>query len=184
MGHQKKFSSAYFLFAVVTALLSCCCSPASSFTFLPRVSRTKDAVVIDCIFKLTSPLIYDSTTIVESNVHVYCLNSVDYVGYAPFYHGKTLYGQIANPALVPVPSFHPYPMAYRQQQQDSNGWSYSFSYPSVIDSFDKQGGATPAPVIQCGKGPTALPTRSSIGQRVAGDGATAAKANAWPFVVS
>jgi hypothetical protein len=45
LGNQKGFSTAVVLFAVVTLL-----SPASSF-FLPRVSRTDDAVVIDCNYK-------------------------------------------------------------------------------------------------------------------------------------
>jgi hypothetical protein len=45
--HQKGFSTAVVLLAVVTLLSSC--SPASSFASLPRVSRTKDAIIIDCI---------------------------------------------------------------------------------------------------------------------------------------
>jgi hypothetical protein len=113
------------------------------------------------------------------------LISVAGVGYAPSYYGKTLYGQIVNPGFVPLPSFNPYPMAYRQQQQDPNGWSYSFGHPSPIafeDAwFSKQ---EVAASTQCGKGPTALPKRSFIGQRVFGLGTTEAKANAWPFMVS
>jgi hypothetical protein len=127
----------------------------------------------------------------------YCLNSVAGVGYAPSYHGKTLSGQIVNPEFVPLRSLHPQPLlAYRHQQQNSNEWSYSFAYPSPIDvsaadvSPSKQGGGAtttttrPAPSIQCGKGPTALPKQSLMSERVAGTGATAANANAWPFLVS
>jgi hypothetical protein len=47
LGHQKGFSTAVVLLAVVT--LFSYCSPASSFAFLPRVTRTNDAIVIDCI---------------------------------------------------------------------------------------------------------------------------------------
>jgi hypothetical protein len=111
------------------------------------------------------------------------LISVAGVGYAPSYYGKTLYGQIADPGFVPLPSFNLQPMAYRQQQQDPNGWSYSFEYHPAEVSPNRQGGTT-TPVIQCGKGPTALPKRSFIGQRVFGSGTTEAKANAWPFMVS
>ena len=38
-----------FAFALVT-LLSCCFSPVSSYFTLPRVSRTSDAIIIDCKF--------------------------------------------------------------------------------------------------------------------------------------
>ncbi|EFX78390.1 hypothetical protein DAPPUDRAFT_246337 [Daphnia pulex] len=117
------------------------------------------------------------------------------VGYAPSYHGKSWNGQIADPGFVPLPSFNPYPgMAFRQQQQDPNGWSYSFGYPNLISPADvsssKQGGGattttTPAPAIQCGKGPTTLPaSRSFIGEKILGSGVTTAKANAWPFMVA
>ncbi|EFX78386.1 hypothetical protein DAPPUDRAFT_246341 [Daphnia pulex] len=117
------------------------------------------------------------------------------VGYAPSYHGKTLQGQIVNPEFVPLPSFNPHPgMAYRQQHQDPNGWSYSFGHPSPIAledaSSSRQGGATtttttttPAPAIKCGQGPSALPKQSLMSERVAGSGSTEAKANAWPFLV-
>ena len=127
---------------------------------------------------------------------VYCVDSVAGVGYAPSSHSKSLYGQITNPGFVPVPSVYPYPMMYRQQQQQPNGWSYSYVYPSPVALADASSGrqgvgaapaattTTPAPAIQCGKGPTALPARSLIGERVAGTGATAAKNNAWPFLVS
>jgi hypothetical protein len=120
--------------------------------------------------------------------------SVASVGYASY--DKSLSGQIVNPGFVPLPSFNPHPMAYRQQQQDPSGWSYSFGHPSPIALEDvpsaRQGGAaaattttpttTPAPVIQCGKGPTAL--SQLTGGRVVGTDTTVAKANAWPFLVS
>ncbi|EFX78392.1 hypothetical protein DAPPUDRAFT_105313 [Daphnia pulex] len=91
---------------------------------------------------------------------------------------------------------------YRQQQQDPNGWSYSFGYPNLISPVDVSSirqvattttttttttptttTTTPAPAIKCGKGPTALPAaRSLIGERIAGSAET--KANAWPFMVA
>jgi hypothetical protein len=46
MANQKCFSTVVFVFAMVT-LLSLC-SPVTSFLTLPRVSRTSDAVIIDC----------------------------------------------------------------------------------------------------------------------------------------
>jgi hypothetical protein len=125
------------------------------------------------------------------------LISVAGVGYAPSYHGKTLSGQIVNPEFVPLRSLHPQPLlAYRHQQQNSKGWSYSFAYPSPIDvsaadvSPSKQGGGAtttttrPAPSTQCGKGPTALPKQSLMSEKVSGSGTTKVKANAWPFLVS
>ena len=154
---------AVVLFAVVTLL-----SPASSF-FLPRVSRTDDAVVID----FTG------------------------VGYAPSYHSKTLYDEITSPAFVPVPSVYPYPMMYRQQEQEQepNGWSYSFSNP-IVDSANRQGaggavGIAPAAAAaaaaapQCGKVlPATLPARSLIAsERVAG-GSIPPSANSWSFLVT
>ncbi|XP_046457453.1 chymotrypsin-like elastase family member 2A [Daphnia pulex] len=174
LGNQKGFST-FVLFAVVT-LLSCF-NPLAS-VFLPRVSRTDDAIIIDFAG----------------------------VGYASY--DKSMSGQIVNPGFVPLPSFNSHPMAYRQQQQDPSGWSYSFGHPSPIALEDvpsaRQGGAatattttrptttktttttttttTPAPVIQCGKGPTAL--SQLTGGRVVGTDTTVAKANAWPFLVN
>jgi hypothetical protein len=43
MGDQKEFSTIVFLFAMVTLLGS----PVSSFV-LPRVTRTDNAIIIDC----------------------------------------------------------------------------------------------------------------------------------------
>jgi hypothetical protein len=48
-GDRLVYSSVLFFFcALVTLLLSYCISPASSFAFHPRVSRTDDAIIIDC----------------------------------------------------------------------------------------------------------------------------------------
>jgi hypothetical protein len=44
---QTGFSKMIVSFAIVTLLSFC--SPASSFAFLPRVSRTHDAIIIDGI---------------------------------------------------------------------------------------------------------------------------------------
>jgi hypothetical protein len=115
------------------------------------------------------------------------LISVAGVGYAPSYHGKSLYGQIVNPGFVPLPSFNPQPMAYRQQQQEPSGWSYSFGHPSPIafeDAWFSKQEVAASTITQCGKGPTTLPKWSFIGQRVIGLDTTVAKANAWPFLVS
>ncbi|EFX78192.1 hypothetical protein DAPPUDRAFT_105472 [Daphnia pulex] len=139
-------------FAVVTLLGFC--SPASSFAFLPRVSRTDDAVIID----------------------------FDGVGYAPSYQGKTLYGQITNPGFVPLPSFNPYyPAMYRQQEETPNGWSYSYEYPNPLTVGDliKQTPAAAAPT--CGAGPV-MPARALTSERIAGG--VSAKKNAWSFIVS
>ena len=46
MGDQNALATVFFV-SVVTLLSYC--SPASSFAYLPRVSRTNDAVIIDCI---------------------------------------------------------------------------------------------------------------------------------------
>ncbi len=110
------------------------------------------------------------------------MNSVDGVGSAPSYQGKALYGQIVDPRFVPLPSFNPYPVMYRQQEQTPNGWSYSYEYPNPItvgDLLPVRQAAVPA----CGTGPAAMPTtRALINERVAGG--IDAKKNAWPFMVS
>jgi hypothetical protein len=49
LGDQKGFSKMIVLLAIVTLLSFC--SPASSFAFMPLVSRTDDAVIIDCMSK-------------------------------------------------------------------------------------------------------------------------------------
>ena len=51
-GNQKGFSTVVFAFALVT-LLSCF-SPVSSYFNLPRVTRTSDAIIIDCKFSFSS----------------------------------------------------------------------------------------------------------------------------------
>ena len=47
-GNQKGFSSVVVAFAMVTLLSFF--SPVSSYFTLPRVSRTSDAIIIDCKF--------------------------------------------------------------------------------------------------------------------------------------
>ncbi|XP_046457647.1 transmembrane protease serine 11D-like [Daphnia pulex] len=100
LGNQKGSSKMIVLLAIVTLLSFC--SPASSFAFLPRVSRTDDAVIID----------------------------FDGVGYAPSYQG--LYDQIDDPRFVLLPSFYPVPMTYRQQEETPNGWIYSYGYSTPL----------------------------------------------------
>jgi hypothetical protein len=51
-NNQKGFPTVFAL-AMVT-LLSCCFSPVSSYYTLPRVSRTDDAIIIDCKFSFSS----------------------------------------------------------------------------------------------------------------------------------
>jgi hypothetical protein len=174
LGDQKGSSKMIVLLAIVTLLSFC--SPASSFAFLPRVSRTDDAVIIDCIqnyflfFKFEHWL----------NV-IYYLNSVAGVGYAPSYQGKTLYGQIVDPRFVPLPSFNPYPMTYRHQEQTPNGWIYSYGYPTPLALEDVLP-VRQSPATQCGIGPAMPATRALTSERIAGG--TSAKKNAWPFMVS
>jgi hypothetical protein len=47
-GDRLVYSSVLSFCAFVTLLSYCCISPASSFAFHPRVSRTDDAIIIDC----------------------------------------------------------------------------------------------------------------------------------------
>ncbi len=54
-GDQKGFPTVVFAFALVT-LLSCF-SPVSSYYTLPRVTRTSDAVIIDCKFSFSHYLL-------------------------------------------------------------------------------------------------------------------------------
>ncbi|EFX78152.1 hypothetical protein DAPPUDRAFT_105415 [Daphnia pulex] len=108
MGQQKDFSKIIFFFAVVTVLS--CCNPVASF-FLPKVTRTNDAVIID-------------------------FEDSGYAG-GPI-QKKNVYEEIANPALAPPqPFFHPYAMMFQKQQQQQQqqpmvyyGWPYFFSQPS------------------------------------------------------
>jgi hypothetical protein len=126
----------------------------------------------------------------------------------PAYQGRNDYREIANPGFIPVPQFNPYAMMYQQQPKFSNGWSYFYGYPSLInpeaapsqrqfdgddeefieEEFDSEieVGKQAAPAANvCGRGPTTFPTRrSSASERIsAGPGATARK-GAWPFMVS
>ncbi len=190
--HKKGFSTAVVLLAVVT-LLSCC-GPASSFAFLPRVSRTKDAIIIDCMSNQLFPLI---TILIYIIIVLYGLNSVVDVESAPSSQGKSWNDQIADPAFVQVPFFSPHPMTFRQQP---SGWSYSFGHPSPIafedawfssrqlSQVDEQPAVEEVDLKQsvapaCGRGPTTFPTtRASISERIVGG--INAKKNAWPFMVS
>ncbi|EFX78149.1 hypothetical protein DAPPUDRAFT_320630 [Daphnia pulex] len=95
------FAKMIVSFAVVTLLSFC--SPASGFAFLPRVSHTDDAIVID------------------------------FAGVGSATPGKALYGQIVDPRFVPLPSFNPYPMAYRQQEQTPKEFVYSYGYPTPVE---------------------------------------------------
>jgi hypothetical protein len=54
------------------------------------------------------------------------------VGYAPSYQGKSLSGQIANPGFRPLSSFNPYTLMFRHEQQQPNGWFYSFGHSRLI----------------------------------------------------
>ena len=123
------------------------------------------------------------------------------------YQGRNDHGEIANPGFIPVTQFNPYAMMYQQQPKFSNGWSYFFGYPSLINpaaapsrrQFDeddeefkqdfkdevvKQGAPTPVPA--CGTGPSIFPTTKQLlaSERVTGVGAIKAKKGAWPFMVS
>jgi hypothetical protein len=108
IGDQKGLKMVV-LFSVVSESVELLCQ-ASSF-FLPRVSRTCWRCIhhhrlhnkITCLFKFLS---------------------IDWMcGICPppppIYHGKTLYGQITNRGIIPVPSaFNPYyPTKYHQQQK-------------------------------------------------------------------
>jgi hypothetical protein len=112
---------------------------------------------------------------------IYYLNSVDGVGYAPSYQGKTLYGQIVDPRFVPLPSFNPYPMTYRHQEQTPNGWIYSYGYPTPLALEDVLP-VRQSPATQCGIGPAMPATRALTSERIAGG--ISAKKGAWPFMVS
>ncbi|XP_046457839.1 chymotrypsinogen B-like [Daphnia pulex] len=172
-GHRLVYSSPvlFFFSALVTLLLSyCCISPASSFAFHPRVSRTDDAIIIDFI-----------------NVE-----------FAPSYYSQPLYGsKVAKPGFAQQqPFFDPYTTIYTQQRP--SGWSYSYGYPSPNSRPTNPPPKTPSDVEyeeffnsllavkqmrKCGRGPAAMPTtRALITERVAG-GIDANK-GAWPFMVA
>ncbi|XP_046457506.1 chymotrypsinogen A-like [Daphnia pulex] len=136
-------------FLLAVVSLLSCCQ--ASYFILPRVSRTDDAIIID----------------------------LDGSGYASPFQGKNWYGQIANPGFIPVPSFNPYPMMFRQQQQPS-GWPYPSGYLSRLEEEPidvKQVAAT------CGGGPATMPKTGGLASgRVYG--AIVAKKGAWPFIVA
>ena len=167
---------------MVVTLLSCC-NPVASF-FLPKVTRTNDAVIID----------FEGS------------------GYAGPIQKKNVYEEIANPALAPPqPFFHPYAMMFQKQQQQHPmvyyGWPYFFSQPSpnvraaapALPASTRQdaeeeevdeNGVKQAPVTNatCGRGPLRFPghhhhdDRTAISERIANG--ENAKKNIWPFVVN
>ncbi len=48
MANRKEISAIVFVACVMMTLLSCC-DPVSSFLSRPHVTRTADAIIIDCI---------------------------------------------------------------------------------------------------------------------------------------
>ncbi|EFX78171.1 hypothetical protein DAPPUDRAFT_320659 [Daphnia pulex] len=202
MFNQRDFST-ITLFAVVT-LLSCCNPGASSF--LPKVTRTDDAVIID----------FEGS------------------GYAAPIQSKNVYANPAF--APPQPFFNPYAMMFQHpQQMMNNGWSFFYGHPGrsnpagvpsarQFDDEEVKGKQTvgqpiqiagpttakptttttkasapapaPAPAIECGRGPIKFPhydhdrRRTGISERISvldGGDQTAvvkAKKNAWPFMVT
>jgi hypothetical protein len=186
VGAPKGFSK-FILLLVVVILLSCC-SPSSSFAFLPHVSRTDDAVIIDCITN-NFPLIIQECW--PNLMFFIFLNSVDGVGYAPAYHNKNFYGEIINPEIN-IPSFNHYAMM-GQRLPFYNWQTYSYGHPSLIapvgvastresgEPNNRQLAVKQA--IQCGRGPATMPkTRLGITEKITGG--TNTKKNIWPYVVS
>jgi hypothetical protein len=67
-------------------------------------------------------------------MYLCCFNLDTVVGYAPFLHqGKNYDGDIANSkGFIPVSSFNPYAMTYRQQQPIMfSGWPFSYGQQSL-----------------------------------------------------
>ncbi len=158
-NNQKGFRTV-FAIAMVT-LLSCCFSPVSSYFALPRVTRTSDAIIIDCKFFIFLFLQFENW--LETNILCSSYNLDDGVGYSPFSLGRG-YGEIVDPGFVPLPAFQPYGLV-QPQPMFYSGW-YNFGRQAVA----------------CGKGPTTFPTsRALASERIAGG--TAAKKGAWPFMV-
>ena len=181
-------------------------SSVSSLNILPRVTRTNDAVIIDCKRKYLS---FDFEYLAKSYV---CIISVADQDVAP-YQEKDVYSEVADPEYVPVqPQFNPYPMVFQQHTRNSNGWSYFYGYPSLVApavpadapsvrqsedfegeleedfsevQLEKQGTGA----AQCGRGPATVPAvRKPISGRISYPGAYAttaiARKGAWPFIVS
>jgi hypothetical protein len=68
-------------------------------------------------------------------MYLCCFNLDTGVGYAPLLHqGKNYDGDIANSkGFIPVSSFNPYAMTYRQQQPIMfSGWPFSYGQQSLI----------------------------------------------------
>ncbi|XP_046457592.1 chymotrypsinogen A-like [Daphnia pulex] len=202
MYDQRDFST-ITLFVVVT-LLGCCNPGASSF--LPKVTRTDDAVIID----------FEGSE------------------YAAPIQSKNVYANPAF--APPQPFFNPYAMMFQHPQQMMyNGWSFFYGHPgrsnpagvpstrqyeeeevkgkqTVGQQIQISGATTttakptttttkapapaPAPAIQCGRGPNRFPyhdhdhDRTAISERISlsndGDETAVVKAkkNAWPFMVT
>jgi hypothetical protein len=202
MGNRKGFS--IFVLTVLSF------SAVSSLSVIPRISRTGDAVIIDCKRKYLS--FYFEYLMAEFYV---CIISVADQDVAP-YQEKDVYSEVADPEYVPVqPQFNPYQMVFQQHTRNSNGWSYFYGYPSLVapavpaadpsvrQSEDYEGeleedlseiqlekqAPAPAPApATCGRGPAAMPaTRTSIAGRISYPDTyttSAAKKGAWPFIVS
>ncbi|XP_046648313.1 chymotrypsin-like elastase family member 2A isoform X1 [Daphnia pulicaria] len=200
MGDRKDFPTVFiFTFAVV---LSCC---QASSSFLPHVTRTSDAVIID----------FEGS------------------GYAAPIQSKNVYANPAfapQPFFNPYAMMYQHP-----QQMMYNGWSFFYGHPgrsnpagvpstrqyeeeevkgkqTVGQQIQISGATTttakptttttkapapaPAPAIQCGRGPNKFPyhdhdhDRTAISERISlSDGGepevvVQAKKNAWPFVVT
>jgi hypothetical protein len=161
-NNQKGFPTVFAL-AMVT-LLSCCFSPVSSYFTLPRVSRTSDAIIIDCKFSFSSYYNSNSDFNFMDFLFNFFLISDEGVGYAPFSLGKG-YGQVVDPGFVPLQAFNP------------NGMFFG-----GLSHFGRQAPA-PAPAATCGRGPPP-PTRSGISERVEGTGSGPVTASrTWPFLV-
>ncbi len=145
MANQKVFETISLLALVTLMLLS---SSVSSFS-IPRVTRTKDAIIIDC------KNLFEYWYWISFNMRNDDLNSV-----ADAFVARKNNEIPYNPAV----GFVPNPLMYLQEQRSTirNGWPYFFSYPSSFTSpatelssagqqseeMIKQG----TPAIQCGRG--------------------------------
>jgi hypothetical protein len=179
---NQKVSETISLLALVTLMLLS--SSVSSFS-IPRVTRTKDAIIIDCKNLIG---IFD----IEFHLMENDLNSVA---------GGVVERQNYEIPYNPAVGFVPNPLMYLQEQQSTirNGWPYFFSYPGSFTSpatelsgagqqseeLVKQGTTT----IQCGRGPTTFPKTSNSQQQSMSlisarfTGGNQASKNKWPFMV-
>ena len=183
MANQKV--SETILLALVTLMLS---SSSVSSLSIPRVTRTNDAIIIDC-----KNLIW--ILILNFNLMENDLNSV-----ADGVVARKNYEIFNNPAV----GFVPNPLMYHQEQRSTirNGWPYFFSYTGSFTSpatelssagqqFEEmiKQGTTTTPAIQCGRGPTTFPKTSNSQQQSMSlisarfTGGNQALKNKWPFMV-